>query len=211
MRKKHPRNLSEEQIQELANKCESRTEFSQRFSGAYQQARKRGLLDKVCSHMVRRTKPMYYWTRERLQAVAKKYEYRNDFYTTEPTAYNRASQLGLLDEVCAHMKRPISTKRIREADSDTVLKSIAKTLSSSRRTRAVSYRYANAATNREVDSADYNADWTMQLYDQMAHEHEDRAINHIETLKHRGDHKAVDAAWQLFINHMDGNWCTAAG
>lgn len=209
MRKKHPKHLTEEQIQELANKCKIRTEFNQRFSGAYQQARKRGLLDKVCSHMVSPQKPTGYWTIDRLRDVASKYTIRRDFIREQGAAYTKITQLGMLDELCGHMKKT-SVKRIREASPDDVLKSIGNALGSSRRIRSVSWRFANSS-RREGDKPDLSADWTMQLYDQLAFDHEDRSLNHIETLKNRGDHKAVDAAWQLFTKHMKGNWCTAAG
>lgn len=209
MRKKHPRYLSEEQIQALADKCKTRSEFNQRFSGAYQQARKRGLLDKVCSHMVSPQKPTGYWTIDRLRDVASQYTIRLDFIREQGSAYAKIIGLGMLDELCGHMKKT-SVKRIREASSDDVLKSIDNALGSSRRIRAVSWRFANSA-RREGDKPDLSADWTMQLYDQLAFDHEDRSLNHIDVLKSRGDHKAVDAAWQLFAKHMGGNWCTAAG
>lgn len=209
MKKRMPRTKTKEQIQEFANKCKTRSEFSQRFSGPYQQARKRGWLDEVCSHMVSPQKPSGYWTIDRLRDVASQYTIRRDFIREQGAAYTKITELGMLDELCGHMKKT-SIKRIREASPDDVLKSIDNALGCSRRIRSVSWRFAHSP-RREGDKPDASSDWTMQLYDQLAYDHEDRSLNHIEVLKSRGDHKAVDAAWQLFIKHMDGNWCTAAG
>lgn len=50
-------------------------------------------------------KPHNYWTPERVQEVALKYEFRGDFYKGSPTVYSTARQNGWLDAVCAHMRK----------------------------------------------------------------------------------------------------------
>jgi hypothetical protein len=205
--KNNPRTRTKEQIQEFANKCKTRSEFYQRFGGMYQQARKRGWLDEVCAHMELAHKS---WNVEKLKESAAPYEYRNDWRKADPSAYLRACRMEVLDEVCAHMKKPLAQKKVRDASSGEILTSLDKALRGARRARAISWRFVNGA-KRDTDRVDLTADWTMQTYDQFAYENEDRVMNYIEILRDRGDDDAVDAAWQLFTQHMDGNWCTAAG
>jgi len=206
----NPRSLSQDQIQELANKCKTRSEFRKRFCGAYCQAARRGILQTVCAHMVRHGKPDGYWTVERVRDAALKFESRTEFHEKESSAYNKAQRLGILDDVCSHMKIRLMHKRKRHADADALIDTINRALNTSQRNRATAYKFTNAPS-REHDLPCHGSDWVLQLYDQLAYENESRALNYIEILRDRGDHDAVDAAWHLFIKHMDGNWCTAAG
>ena len=205
------RTLSQDQIQELANKCKTRNEFAQRFGGPYTQARRRGFLDTVCAHMVSPVKQSGYWTVERLRETALQYESRADFYENDIVAYNRLSQLGLLQEMCSHMSHKRLHRKKKDADADTLLDTIDNVLQTSRRNRATAYSIVNSPRMDDYGLPRHGADWVMQLYDQLAYDNEHRALNFIEILRDRGDHEAVDAAWQLFAKHMDGNWCTAAG
>jgi hypothetical protein len=50
-------------------------------------------------------KPMGYWTHERMAEEAAKHQTLEEFRTKCRSAYTRAQKLGLLDELCAHMKK----------------------------------------------------------------------------------------------------------
>lgn len=208
---KDPRTLSQDQIQVFADKCKTRNEFAQRFAGPYTQARRRGFIDEVCAHMVSPRKPSGYWTVDRLRETALKYDSRMEFYEKEGAAYQRCCQLGLLQEMCSHMTHKRMHRKKRDAEADSLLDTIDNTLQTSRRNRATAYTLVNAPRMDDFGLPRYGADWVAQLYDQLAYDNEGRALNYIEILRDRGDHDAVDAAWQLFTKHMDGNWCTAAG
>ena len=54
--------------------------------------------------MVSVNKPMYYWNKEKCQEIALKFESRSKFYDKYAGAYNSAVKLGILDEICSHMK-----------------------------------------------------------------------------------------------------------
>ena len=205
------RTLTQDQIQEIANKCKTRNEFAKRFAGPYTQARRRGFLDEVCAHMVSPRRPAGYWTVERLRETALKYDCRMDFYEQDAGAYTRLCQLGLLQEMCSHMTQKSMHRKKRDAGADTLLDTIDQTLQTSRRNRATAYAYVNSPRMDDYGAPRYTADWILQLYDQLAYDNEGRALSYIEVLRDRGDHDAVDAAWKLFTKHMDGNWCTAAG
>lgn len=48
-------------------------------------------------------RPAGYWTKERCQEEALKYNRRVKFKTKSSSAYNTARKMGLLDEMCKHM------------------------------------------------------------------------------------------------------------
>ena len=48
-------------------------------------------------------KPNGYWTFDRLQAEALKYETRTTFFKTSGSAYNAAVNQSIFDEICSHM------------------------------------------------------------------------------------------------------------
>ena len=48
--------------------------------------------------------PRGYWTKERVLREASKYKLRSDFQKGSRGAYDRARDMGWLDEVCSHMK-----------------------------------------------------------------------------------------------------------
>lgn len=66
----------------------------------YNYALRNKLLSKVMAHSIRNRK----WTKEIIQQRAKLYDYRSDFMNKERHAYDAAQDLGILDEICAHMK-----------------------------------------------------------------------------------------------------------
>ncbi|PSV61692.1 hypothetical protein [Photobacterium angustum] len=100
---------TEKKIQIEASKYKYRANFNKEAPRAYDAARRRGLLDKVCSHM---TPPPPKWTEEKIQEEANKYKRRVDFEKGSPRAYDAAYKRRLLDKVCGHMtpKRRVWTE-----------------------------------------------------------------------------------------------------
>ena len=94
---------TKEAIQKEAKKYKTRKEFDVKAGGAYYAARKLGILDEVCSHMVcGQTR----WTIEAIKKEAKKYKTRSEFSAKTNGAYGAARKLDILDEVCSHMQAP---------------------------------------------------------------------------------------------------------
>lgn len=90
-----------ESVKNEARKFSGRTEFSQNSAGAYNAAKRNGLLDDVCSHMKHANTK---WTPELLKLEAKKYHSRKAFKINSENAYQSSRSQGLLDEVCSHME-----------------------------------------------------------------------------------------------------------
>jgi hypothetical protein len=94
-----------EELAEIAKKYEYRSDFSTEHPNAYAAARNLKILDLVCSHMENGHKKAKKWTYERLQQLASRFNSRSEFKMQYPGAYTQARKTGVLDEVCAHMRR----------------------------------------------------------------------------------------------------------
>ena len=93
-----------ENVREEALMYETRLEFFKGSGGAYESARKKGLLDIVCSHMVlQKGDPGYWDILENVRVEALKYKTRSEFKKRTPGAYKSAYRNGWLDMVCSHM------------------------------------------------------------------------------------------------------------
>ena len=103
--KAHPKRWTTEKIIAVASECASRTQFIKRAPAAYVAARRLGIIDDVCSHMVLMRQPSGYWTIERLRAAALCYETRGQFRRQARNPYEAARRRGLLDAICGHMRR----------------------------------------------------------------------------------------------------------
>lgn len=89
-----------EEIKNEALKCHSRSNFESNNKLAYDAARRRGVLEDVCSHM----EPQYtYWTEETLHKEALKYNTRSQFKLNNASAYATSLRRGILYSVCGHM------------------------------------------------------------------------------------------------------------
>ena len=93
--------LSTNALHTIAKQYSHRGAFQLAESAAYQQARKQGLLDDICSHMVRKTK----WTHAAIKKEAHNHMTRGLFRGHSNDAYQAAARFGILDEVCSHMQR----------------------------------------------------------------------------------------------------------
>ena len=90
---------TEEKILEEAKKYGTRGEFQK--NTAYKAARRRNILDKVCSHMAKPRNLAF--TNEKLQEEALKYSSRGEFQIKSTAAYQAAHKRKLLDKICTHM------------------------------------------------------------------------------------------------------------
>jgi len=94
-----------EKVAEEAKKYQTRTEFQKNSKAAWSRAQYKGWMDRVCGHMLVKKRPNGYWTLDRLKGEAKKYKTRKEFQRGCLAAYDFAYRHGMLDEVCAHMRR----------------------------------------------------------------------------------------------------------
>ena len=92
-----------ESVKEEALKYKSRVEFIKNASGAHDYAYTRNIMDDVCSHMEYIQKPAGYWTKEKCQKIALKYNKRSTFKNEGTNAYKAAIRKGWLDDICSHM------------------------------------------------------------------------------------------------------------
>jgi T4 RnlA family RNA ligase len=86
-----------------ASKYKSKRDFKKNSPGAYRSALYNGWIKDICNHMVPLIKNNY-WTKERCQEEALKYNSRSEFETGSPTAYLKSGKMGWRDEICSHMK-----------------------------------------------------------------------------------------------------------
>lgn len=114
-------------LREEALKYKSRSEFKRCSSGAFQIAKKRGILDEICSHMPKRNTSRgenhyaFTWTYEMLYQEALKYKTRSEFQAKSRKAFDIAYRRGIMDEICSHMKRSAGTSK-PEIELYTILK-----------------------------------------------------------------------------------------
>lgn len=80
-----------------AKKYKSRGAFAQGSNGAYDSARKSGVLDEICSHMEILWEKK--WDQKTILKEAKKYKYYSDFTKQSPSAYGAATRLGIIEKL----------------------------------------------------------------------------------------------------------------
>lgn len=93
-------------VREVASKCETRWQFQSDHNGAYTYAKRNGLLDSICGHMPHGNvgKQVKYST-DNIRNEALKYDTRTKFAHGSKRHYAAAQRRGIIDEVCAHMKK----------------------------------------------------------------------------------------------------------
>lgn len=89
-----------DQIKQMAKQYTTRTEFKDNCTFAYRAALRRGILDKICFHMI---ELVHNWTNEELKIIALKYKTRNEFQKNDKNAWQVARKRELLDNICVHM------------------------------------------------------------------------------------------------------------
>lgn len=94
---------TDEELHLEALKYTKRNVFCEKNNGAYQVACKRGklFLDTICNHMEELVSS---WSVEKVYPEALKYPDRTSFQKGSPGAWDYARRLGILDQICRHMK-----------------------------------------------------------------------------------------------------------
>lgn len=95
---------NKEKCRDVALQCSSISEFSKKFSGAYQNCLKYGWLDEVCSHIKRIKRKNGYWNNENVIEEAKKYSTLKEFRKNSQGAYDYASKNNLMDNIKAFLE-----------------------------------------------------------------------------------------------------------
>ena len=103
-----------ERCKEEALKYKTRTEFQKHSTVSYHKSLKNNWLDDICQHMDEIQKPRGYWTFEKCQEEALRYETRGDFYLYGSTAYVVSNMNGWADKICEHMHYVVGTSKSEE-------------------------------------------------------------------------------------------------
>ena len=95
---------TEKKLQEEVNKYKTRGEFQNKNASAYQSAIKKNILDKLFNDQSNQgysenRREVGYWTEEKLQEEADKYETINDFSNNNKAAYSAARKKKIIDEL----------------------------------------------------------------------------------------------------------------
>lgn len=101
---------------EEALKYNDKTSFMRSSSGAYKSALINGWLNDITPHMDVKIK-INYWTKEKCQEEALKYDTKNKFKVNSGAAYAFAYRNGFIDEICKHMKKFHTGFRGRKLES----------------------------------------------------------------------------------------------
>ena len=86
-----------QEVEDRARKYKTMAEFKEGDPEAYARAVKRKWMKRF-DWMEKRNKPHGYWTRERVEEEARKYDNRKDFLKNAPGAFDKAYEEGWLDE-----------------------------------------------------------------------------------------------------------------
>jgi len=92
---------TKEKCKKLALNYNSRTEFVNKHSGAYDFILRNNLLNEVFSHIKR--KPSNYWTKIRCQKEALKYKSKVEFKNKSTSSFQASRKNGWLEDICSHM------------------------------------------------------------------------------------------------------------
>lgn len=96
-----------ETCRKLAAECSSRTEFNNRYRGAYDAARVNGWLNDICKHMGKRTNAPTRegWSKTDYLLEALQYKTLKEYRINHPFSYVTVRQKGWADHVTGHMTR----------------------------------------------------------------------------------------------------------
>ena len=90
---------------QLSIKCQSRIEFCNKYSGAYQNMLKNNWINDICSHMLLLKNN---WTKEQCHEKALLCYSRIEFQNNYSTFYQKAFMNNWLDDICSHMIKKIN-------------------------------------------------------------------------------------------------------
>ena len=95
-----------EECKARGQKYSKRSEWKREDYPTYYIASKRGWIDEILKQGERfGNSKQRYWTEERIREKALMFNSRAEFREKEPAACQQAYKMGIMDEVCAHMKR----------------------------------------------------------------------------------------------------------
>lgn len=86
-------------IHKEALKYNTRTKFHDGSRLAYRAAKRKGILDLMCSHMESPYRLNKTWTVTYIEEIGSKYTSRSEFYKMDQVAYTKARKLGILDKI----------------------------------------------------------------------------------------------------------------
>jgi hypothetical protein len=90
---------TKEKCQEEALKYNNKSDFRNNSSKCYNTIKRNGWIDDICSHMILSKLPRGYWTKEKCQEEALKYNNKSDFRINSPKCYNIVSKRKWLNEL----------------------------------------------------------------------------------------------------------------
>jgi hypothetical protein len=94
---------SKKVILEEAKKYSTIKEFTTNNRPAYNAAKRLGILDRACKHMKKLKRNRDEVTIDEMISIAKKYNKRTDLLKNDSYIYIKASKLGILDKLFAHL------------------------------------------------------------------------------------------------------------
>ena len=97
-----------EECKARGQRYSKRSEWKREDYPTYYIASRRGWIDEILKQGERfGNSKQKYWTEGRIREKALMYSSRSDFWRKEPGACVQAKKIGILDEVCVHMKRRV--------------------------------------------------------------------------------------------------------
>ena len=141
-----------------------------------------------------------------VKAEARKYSTITEFKYGSPGAYKWAVRNGVADEVTAFM--------YEITDPAVLMRKIAQELGTASRHAKVASDiwdsdpspFFEPSNDPESISDGTYLDFDAQMYDQVAHERSDRALDHIEELQKHGTPEQIQAAWDMYHKYQTGTW-----
>jgi hypothetical protein len=90
--------------------CKTSIKFNK--TPAYYAARRYGWIDEIITKLIQNNKPKGYWTKEKCQEEALKYQTRIEFFKNNSGVFNKCVKKNWLNDVCSHMKNKTGKKPI---------------------------------------------------------------------------------------------------
>ena len=151
------------------------------------------------------------WDLESVKTEARKYTKAIDFKYGSRGAYDWAERNGMIKEVTAFMFKVTDPKKL--------MSRIRQELGTAARHAKVAYDicenvsefYVPKEHDPEAVSAGTYLDFSAQMYDQVAEERSDRALEHIESLQEHGTPEQIKEAWDLYLKYQTGRWEVPTG
>lgn len=111
MNRKRRSKFTDAFLEETAKRYASRTDLARSDPSVYSYIRINKLFDKYCSHMPKVKQRKIIITPETIKNRAKEFGSRLEFSDLAGPYYNKALELGILDEVCSHMPKNLNSEK----------------------------------------------------------------------------------------------------